>query len=105
MSKKITTPTEKQQYWSKQITLWRQSGLSQTEYCSRNKLSIKVFAYWKRKLPSTGNNTSLVEVPIVSDNFSPAPAMEFLLSEGTILRCREDIPAEYLQNIMSALRG
>jgi hypothetical protein len=52
------------------IELWRESGLSQVKFCSRENLSVKTFSYWYRKykkekgLPSGHNNE-------VSDTFIP----------------------------------
>jgi transposase-like protein len=31
------------------IELWKESGLSQVKFCSREKLSVKTFSYWLRK--------------------------------------------------------
>ena len=31
------------------IELWRESGLSQVKFCSRENLSVKTFSYWYRK--------------------------------------------------------
>lgn len=49
---KFTESTEefsKKQYWQKHVASWRESKLSQVEYCRINDLSIKNFGYWKRK--------------------------------------------------------
>jgi transposase-like protein len=31
------------------IELWEESGLTQVNFCSREKLSVKTFSYWYRK--------------------------------------------------------
>lgn len=41
---------DKQQYWQDHVAAWEQSGIRQSEYCSRQGLNIKIFGYWKRKL-------------------------------------------------------
>jgi len=41
---------EKHQFWQNHVAAWEQSGISQSEYCSRQGLNIKIFGYWKRKL-------------------------------------------------------
>lgn len=44
-----TEELDKKQYWRKHVASWRESNLSQVEYCRLNDLSIKNFGYWKRK--------------------------------------------------------
>lgn len=39
----------KRQFREKHIAQWRESGLSQVEYCRKNKIGLKAFQYWKRK--------------------------------------------------------
>jgi hypothetical protein len=49
---KFTESTEKlarKHYWQQHVASWRESNLSQVEYCRRNDLPIKNFGYWKRK--------------------------------------------------------
>ena len=40
---------EKQEYWNSHIEAWKQSGLSQIDYCIQNDLSKHRFTYWKCK--------------------------------------------------------
>jgi hypothetical protein len=40
--------------WRQHIFDWRASGLSQTEYCSRHKISIQQFWNWKSKFNKAG---------------------------------------------------
>lgn len=53
VKKRIEIIKEKRGYWQGHIASWRQSGLSQAEYCRRQSLSIKNFGYWKRKQSKT----------------------------------------------------
>ena len=39
--------TKKQQHWQDLIEGWRQSGLSQVEYCRKSKIDVKNFYRWK----------------------------------------------------------
>jgi hypothetical protein len=52
----------KQRFWEKHITECRTAGLSQAEYCRLNKISLKSFVYWKRKIVR-GSAPALVELP------------------------------------------
>ena len=42
--------TAKQQHWQSIIEDWRQSGLSQSEYCSRHGIKLKQFYAWNSRL-------------------------------------------------------
>lgn len=44
--------TERHKFWQPHIEAWEHSGITQSDYCRNNRLSIKVFGYWKRKLCS-----------------------------------------------------
>jgi hypothetical protein len=49
---KFTESTEKltrKHFWQQHVASWRESNLSQVEYCRLNDLPIKNFGYWKRK--------------------------------------------------------
>ena len=54
---------ERWEYWKKQIQLWRQSGLSQAEFCRQNGFAAQQLSKWKKKLrnnpqPQTSNKKS-----------------------------------------------
>ena len=57
------------QQWRSRIGAWSRSGLTQIEFCKREKLSRSAFSYWKKKLNENdwkdGRNR-LVEIPIRS---------------------------------------
>lgn len=42
--------TSKQKHWGKHISCWKESCLSQKQYCLRHGIAISTFSYWKRKL-------------------------------------------------------
>lgn len=46
----MTTLTPKQQHWQSIIDGWRESGLSQVEYCRREGIELKKFYGWKGRL-------------------------------------------------------
>ena len=35
--------------WPAHIARWKESGLTQAEYCRQNELRLHAFGYWKRK--------------------------------------------------------
>jgi hypothetical protein len=46
------------------IRRWRSSGLTQAEYCRRNGLKCSTFHYWRRRLGTTSQAVTLVQVPV-----------------------------------------
>jgi hypothetical protein len=53
----------RKEFWEHHLAGWDVSGLSQADYCRSNKINIKSFQYWKRKIKGNGNVPVLVEVP------------------------------------------
>ena len=59
--------------WQEHMSRWEVSGLSQIEYCRRNRVNIKSFTYWKKKIFAKSSLATLVEVPaqILSHSAEP----------------------------------
>jgi len=55
---------ERRGFWEQHLREWKSSGVSQAEFCRRNKLSLKSFVYWKKRQKSTSSPVCLVEVPV-----------------------------------------
>lgn len=51
---------EKRGLWEVHIKDWQQSGLSQADYCRRNKLRDNQMTYWKRRILRTGQKVSFI---------------------------------------------
>lgn len=66
---------ERRRFWEVHLRDWSTSGLSQAEYCRQNKISLKTFGYWKRKLKARSAQVCLVEVPtpLRSTSLCPNP--------------------------------
>ena len=55
---------QKRQYWEAKISRWKESGMSQAEYCRGHDLKIKTFSYWLRKFRKEKTATvQFVELP------------------------------------------
>ncbi len=64
----------KRRFWMAHHQAWTESGLSQNEYCRRQKLKISQFGYWKRKFGrETGSNTLFVPVPVPQPGYHAQP--------------------------------
>lgn len=85
----------RRQYWSGQVQKWRDSGLTQKEYCIREGISLERLGAWKRRLDREGkrHNGALVAVPsrIVSAALHTYPAIKLVVKN----RYRVEIPDEF----------
>ncbi len=75
----MTILTSQQEHWQSIIEDWRQSGLSQTEYCRQHHIKAQQFYSWKSRLkkklapsePEKGKGTFL---PVVVDRSNSSTA-------------------------------
>lgn len=71
----MTTLTAKQKHWQSIIEDWRQSGLSQSEYCRQHQIKPQHFYSWKNQLKKKlGQNDPKKKgkfLPIVWEESSP----------------------------------
>jgi hypothetical protein len=59
------TLKQKRTFWRTHITSWEKTDISQAEYCRRNGLSSRSFAYWKKRQDyAKVNSVSFVPVPL-----------------------------------------
>ena len=98
-----TASIERRKYWTGQVERWKESGLTQREYCKNEGLSIERFGAWKRRLDSEGKVEagSLVAVPpkIVSSALFTAPALRLVVDE----RYRLEIPDSFSSSTLEAV--
>ena len=58
---------EKTKLWSAHIEAWRQSGISQAEYCRKKRINYHQFGYWKKKYTDKEKSaqcSAFVAIPI-----------------------------------------
>jgi len=72
VKRKSIAGSDKRSRWQCHIEAWRQSGLSQRDYCQRNHLGCSQFSYWKKILKDEGVEDSLVFVPVPLANHDHA---------------------------------
>ena len=59
--------------WGKRIRNWQQSGLTQTEWCRQNQLSLHLLSYWKRKLLPARGGSKLIPIVVHEQESLPVP--------------------------------
>ena len=106
--------TERGRFWERHLQQWRQSGLSQAQYCRRHHLSAPAFGWWKGRLsatgrpaqPATGKKSSFVELTL-GGRAAPAPVeavvYEIVLSRQRCLRLGSGFEAERVRQLLELL--
>jgi hypothetical protein len=93
----------RQRFWENHIAQCKASGLSQSEYCRLNKISIKSFYYWKRRLKRCGVPT-LVEVPLPKSFPIPSSCPQLCLVIGRYrIEMGRGFDAEDLERVVRTL--
>lgn len=108
--------TERGRFWERHLQQWRQSGLSQAQYCRRHHLSAPAFGWWKGRLSATGGRTqpaadkkgSFVELTL-GEREVPVPAgavvYEIVLSRQRCLRLGCGFEPERVRQLLELLEG
>lgn len=96
----------KQQYWQKQIALWRRSGSSKAAFCREHKLCRWTFHYWKKKLQRDSENTvSLVKLPAITIGSAETAAISVKLGEHYSVEVRAGFEAATLSRVLDVLES
>lgn len=105
--------TARGRFWARHLHQWRQSGLSQAQYCRRHHLSAPAFGWWKGRLsatgkPAAGKKSSFVELTL-GEREAPAPAgavvYEIVLSRQRCLRLGGGFEPERVRQLLQMLEG
>jgi hypothetical protein len=60
------SPGSKKEYWNHHIGNWRNSGLTQIQYCKEQQLKLSTFRYWKSRLKQLVLSKPLLPVTVSS---------------------------------------
>lgn len=74
--------SSKVEFWRPHLAAWNGSGLSQAAYCRRHGLSIKSFAYWRRRLRRTEGVADALVPIVVADVPTADERIEVRLPNG-----------------------
>lgn len=106
--------TERGRFWERHLRQWRQSGLSQAQYCRRHHLSAPTFGWWKGRLsptggpaqPAAGEKGSFVELTL-GEREAPTGAVvyEIVLSRHRCLRLGSGFEPERVRQLLQLLEG
>lgn len=99
---KSTSPNRKEQLWRKHIINWRESDLSQAEYCRRNELSAKSFTYWLGRIRKNPEPVCFVRVPIKPQ--TPDGPLSLIFGDDCRLEICDGFNPVTLENAVRVLR-
>ncbi len=97
---------EKHQYWQSHISAWKQSGISQADFCRRHGLNIKIFGYWKRKLCSRPEGVSFVPVAIKPSHISSVKSgalLRLIAGNGFSIEVGDGFNAATLRQLLDTI--
>ncbi len=102
----------KRKLWQAHVRAWKKSGLSQNEYCRRNKLSCSQFCYWKKNLgqPQAKPSVSFVPVPahapeLPSSSASDDSGLTIFLDNGIQIGLNNGFISATLSKVLAVLGG
>jgi len=99
---------EKRHYWKQQIEHWKESGLTQTEFCRLHNLKAQQLTYWKKRFHSQQEQVSLVELqwnPAPQPTLSPsASPLRLILNDQYRIDIDRGFDPLTLQQVVLSLR-
>ena len=97
---------EKHRFWQNHVATWEQSGIRQSEYCSRQGLNIKVFGYWKRKLCRKPSGMTFVPVAIKSSQSTgvkPMSTLRLIIRGGSCIEIGDGFNQDTLRRVLDTV--
>jgi hypothetical protein len=96
-------------YWQQHLIGWKESRLSQSEYCREQRLSRKSFTYWKSKLggqagAAAGRFVQLCARVSVPATAGVAAPINVIIGGSCRIEVREGVRAETLEVVLQAVR-
>jgi len=97
---------DKHQFWQNHVAAWEQSGIRQSEYCSRQGLNIKVFGYWKRKLYRKPAGMTFVPVaikPSQATGGKPTASLRLIIRGGSCIEIGDGFNQDTLRRVLDTV--
>jgi hypothetical protein len=61
---------QRRRYWQEHVERWHSSGMTQKDYCRKNRLKWSAFYYWRKRLQELSAPVSLVQVSLAAGRAS-----------------------------------
>ncbi len=108
--KSTSEQIKKARRWQRHLQIWRESGLTQVEYCRINNLGVKAFGYWLRKDRKSNNPSPLQLIPVTfraQSSMNPveksSTGLYFNFSDRARIEIARDFDRETFSQILSVL--
>lgn len=105
-SSKISKSKHLRRFYKKHIEHWRQSQLSQKEYCRQNEIIAHRFTYWKKRLGDKKSATMFVPVPLVQNiAASSSSKIDLVIAGGFKIQIGPGFDSATLKQLIHTLRS
>ena len=109
MTEKIRNAEEKYNFWQKHLEAWKQSNITQAEYCRRNGLASKSFTYWKSRITSSAaRQISFVPVTVRPESVRTVEEESYLrvvLQNGLKIEVAETFNPSTLKKLIRTIEA
>ncbi len=93
-------------FYQKHLDRWRQSQLSQKEYCQQNEIILHRFNYWKKRLADDQAGPAFVPVPFVQNYpLSATSKIELVITGGFKIQVGPGFDSATLKQLIHTLRS
>ncbi len=96
------------EFWSEQIRLWKESSLSQAEYCKNNNLDQQLFSKWKIRILKINNNqqVNFVKIkPKVKKEYFESEYIKLIIKDKYAINIHSGFNKETLKNLLETIEG
>jgi hypothetical protein len=100
---------KKRIFWKEQIERWRESGLSQTEYCRQHDLKRHRLAYWEKRFLKAASDVSFV--PVRLDDVPDIPVrpvsspLSLIINHHFKIEIRAGFDTRLLRQVILTIQG
>lgn len=103
---RVEKKDRKRHCWKKRIEHWRQSGLSQAEYCRQHHLKDHQLTYWKRRFEKTETAVSFVSLPVGTSALAVNhPPLVLSIDNHFKVEIRPGFDGHLLRQLIATLQG
>ena len=96
---------QKRKFWQAHVEAWKDSNLSQAEYCRKQGLKIHQLCYWVNKKSVKPNHPlALIEIPIPKMPVCNEAALKLTINNHYQLEIADHFSPETLEQILQTLR-
>ncbi len=96
---------QKRKFWQAHVKAWRESSLSQAEYCCRQGLKSHSLSYWvSKKSVKTNMPLALVEIPMPKITACCSPALKLVVDNHHQIEIADHFSAAALEQVLQVLR-